>query len=271
MRGTRALDWAPGPSIPGRGACGRRRRRNRRPREPLRVPPPHRPSQLANRVFRGSDAVAAGLLTKDGLRSSAWRRLYRGVYADAALEPGFPLRVAGAALLLPAAAAFSGRTAAHLLGARTLVDPGTPVEVTVPPHVRFGPVAGLRVRRMPMPDDDVLLLGGRRVTTGCGPPSTSPAARPWRTPSPRWTCSSVGPSSASANCGRRSPTSGASTVAAGPSVRSRWPALSPSRSRRAGCACSWSSRACRRCRSSPCGTGKALSWPASIWASRIGR
>lgn len=119
-----------------------------------------------NQVFRGSDVVAAGLVTKDGLRSSAWRRLYRGVYADAAREPGFSLQVDGATLLVPTAAVFSGRTAAYLLGARALVDLGAPVEVTVPPDVRFGPVAGLRVRRMPMPEEDVLLLGGRRVTSG---------------------------------------------------------------------------------------------------------
>lgn len=119
-----------------------------------------------DRVFRGSDAVSAGLLTRDALRSSAWQRLYRDVYADASLEPGFALRVRGASLLVPGAAVFSGRTAAYLHGATELVDDALPVEVTVPPEVRFGPVAGLRVRRMPLPTRDVLLLRGRRLTGG---------------------------------------------------------------------------------------------------------
>ncbi|WP_347057945.1 DUF559 domain-containing protein [Blastococcus sp. HT6-30] len=130
------------------------------------MPPPRRPDRLVDRVFRGADAIAAGLLTKDALRSSAWRRLYRGVYADASLESDFSLQVTGALLLVPAPAVFSGRTAAYLLGAQELVDRGTPVEVTVPPDVRFGPVAGLRIRRMPLPEADVLLHRGRRVTSG---------------------------------------------------------------------------------------------------------
>lgn len=115
-------------------------------------------------MFRGADAMATGQLTRDQLRSSAWRRLYRGVYADAQVPLTFGLRVAGAALLLPQQAAFSGRTAAYLHGARELVDVGTPVEVSVPREVRFGPVTGLRVRRLPLPETDVGLVSGRRVT-----------------------------------------------------------------------------------------------------------
>ncbi|MGY1630328.1 hypothetical protein ACI784_01290 [Geodermatophilus sp. SYSU D01186] len=71
-------------------------------------------------MFRTSDVVAAGLLTAAQLRSSAWRRLFRGVYADADLPDSFDVRIAGAGLLVPARAVFSGRTAAHraLLAAR---------------------------------------------------------------------------------------------------------------------------------------------------------
>lgn len=116
-------------------------------------------------MFRGADAISSGLLTRDALRSSAWQRLYRGVYADAELPLDFGLRVAGAALLIPAAAVFSGRTAAYLHGAGELVDVDSPVEVSVPQDVRFGPVAGLRVRRLPLPLGDVELRRGRRVTT----------------------------------------------------------------------------------------------------------
>ncbi|MGY1661366.1 endonuclease domain-containing protein [Geodermatophilus sp. SYSU D00705] len=51
-------------------------------------------------MFRTSDVVAAGLLTAAQLRSSAWRRLLRGVYADADLPDSFDVRIAGAGLLL---------------------------------------------------------------------------------------------------------------------------------------------------------------------------
>lgn len=110
--------------------------------------------------------VADGLLTPDALRSSAWRRLYRGIYADAALPDSYGLRITGAALLVPAEAVYSGRTAAHLHGAVELVDPGAVVEVSVPTGVRFGPVAGLRVRQVGLPPSEVTTIGGRRCSTG---------------------------------------------------------------------------------------------------------
>lgn len=107
-----------------------------------------------------------GLLTRDALRSSAWRRLFRGVYADAELADSFGLRVRGARLIAPASAAFSGRTAAYLHGAAMLADLRTPVEVSVPPGVPFGPMSGLRVRRVPLPEGDVTRVGPFRFTTG---------------------------------------------------------------------------------------------------------
>lgn len=129
------------------------------------MPVPRRPEVLRGRVFRSRDVVARGLLTPDALRSSAWRRLYRGVYADASLPQGHGLRVAGASLIVPADAVFARRTAAFLLGAEALVDANTPVEVTVPPGRRFGPVAGLRIREAPLPDVDVRRARGFRCTT----------------------------------------------------------------------------------------------------------
>jgi very-short-patch-repair endonuclease len=129
------------------------------------VPSAHRPLALRGKVFRKRDVVATGLLTTDALRSSAWRRLYRGVYADAALPDTFGLRVSGAALLVPAAAAFSGRTAAFLHGAETLADVRMPVEISVPAGVRFGPVTGLIVRHAVLPDGDVTRVRDRRCTT----------------------------------------------------------------------------------------------------------
>ncbi len=72
------------------------------------MPRAHRPAALHGRVFRGRDVVAAGLLTPDALRSRTWRRLYRGVYADADLPDSFAVRVSGARLLVPPGAVFSG-------------------------------------------------------------------------------------------------------------------------------------------------------------------
>jgi very-short-patch-repair endonuclease len=125
-----------------------------------------RPAALHDAVFRGRDVVADGLLTPGALRSTAWRRLYRGVYADAGLPDSLAVRIRGARLLTPPSAVFSGRTAAYLHGARELADRRGPVEVTVPADVRFGPVAGLRIRRVDVPAQDVGDVGGWRCTTG---------------------------------------------------------------------------------------------------------
>jgi very-short-patch-repair endonuclease len=130
------------------------------------VPSPRRPEVLNGRVFRARDVLSRGVLTEAQLRSSAWRRLYRGVYADAALADSHALRIAGARLLLPPDTAFSGRTAAFLHGAPDLVDAGDRVEVSVPVGVRFGPVAGLRIRQVVLPTTDVLMVGTRPCTTG---------------------------------------------------------------------------------------------------------
>lgn len=129
------------------------------------MPAPRRPESLRGRVFRTRDVVARGLLTPDALRSSAWRRLYRGVYADASLPDSHGLRIAGASLLVPDCAVFARRSAAFLLGAEELVEAGAPVEVTVPPGRRFGPVAGLRIREAPLPDLDLRRARGLRCTT----------------------------------------------------------------------------------------------------------
>jgi very-short-patch-repair endonuclease len=127
--------------------------------------PAQRPDRLRGRVFRGRDAVASGLLSKDALRSSAWRRLYQGVYADAGLPDSIDVRISGATLLMPTGAVFSGRTAAHLFAATELCDRSRPVEITVPPGVRFGPVKGLRIRSAPLPPSDVTMVARRRCTS----------------------------------------------------------------------------------------------------------
>lgn len=130
------------------------------------MPLPRRPDVLQGRVFRKRDVVPTGVLTEEELRSSAWRRLYRGIYVDSSLPDAFDLRIRGARLLMPPSALFAGRTAAFLHGARSLVDTGTPVEVSVPPGVRFGPVKGLRVRQAALSPTDLDVVRGWRCTAG---------------------------------------------------------------------------------------------------------
>ena len=130
------------------------------------MPRARRPPQLRGCVFRARDVLRDGLLTRDALRSAAWRRLYRGVYADADLPESYGLRIRGARLLLPAAGVFSGRTAAYLLGAPSLADLRAPLEVAVPAGTQFGPIAGLRIRRVQLPGADVTQVEGFPCTRG---------------------------------------------------------------------------------------------------------
>ncbi|MGR6318451.1 hypothetical protein Q2K19_00545 [Micromonospora soli] len=170
---------------------------------------PRRPPQLRGRIFRGSAAVRCGLLTRNDLRSTAWRPLFRDVYADASLPVSHRTRCAAAVRwLLPAGAAIAGRSAAALYGVgRVAADepvdvlmpkamvvapkatiPGEPTSraepapsasvaaasTAEPPVVttaRRGPAAGLRVHRAEVDQGDIV----HRL----GLPITSPARTCW--------------------------------------------------------------------------------------------
>lgn len=116
---------------------------------------PRRPDILRGRVFRGTWAVGAGVLTKDELRSSAWRRLRRDVHADATLPVDHRLMARGVSLVMPRTAALGGLTAAVLWGVPGLATTEDPVEVVVPPGTRWTPGSGVVVRSAPLLRDVV--------------------------------------------------------------------------------------------------------------------
>lgn len=117
---------------------------------------PVRPAVLRGRVFRGSAALAADLLTPDQLRSSAWRRLRRDVYADASLDVDHRLLVWGVSLVAPRVAVFGGFSATVLAGGHAFATADDPVELVLPPGGRWRPGPGVRVRTSAA-DDDVVL------------------------------------------------------------------------------------------------------------------
>lgn len=104
-----------------------------------------RPRPLQWQVFRARDAFEAGLLTPTMLRTPAWRRILRGIYADSRLEVDHHLRCQAAGLAVPPDALIAGPSAAYLLGAESAVRDADPVHLLVPRKHRFGPVQGLRV------------------------------------------------------------------------------------------------------------------------------
>ncbi|WP_433530507.1 endonuclease domain-containing protein [Micromonospora sp. CA-263727] len=126
---------------------------------------PRRPPQLRGRIFRGSVAVDRGLLTRNDLRSSAWRPLFRDVYADAQLPVTHRTRCGAVGRwLIPPGAAIAGRSAAALLGCVPAAT-DDPVDVLVPRGARVGPVAGLRVHHGLIDPGDILDRAGTAVTS----------------------------------------------------------------------------------------------------------
>lgn len=126
--------------------------------------PPRVPEQLRGRVFLGSRAVRAGLLTPRALRSSAWRRLFQGVYIDATVPLTHRLVcLAAHEFVLPAGSVLAGGSAAHLHGVPA--GPEDPVEAYVPADRRPRRTPGLRPRLGVVPATEVVAAGRLRVTS----------------------------------------------------------------------------------------------------------
>jgi very-short-patch-repair endonuclease len=95
---------------------------------------------IGARPFRGSVAVASGVLTADQLRGHAYRRLFQDVYVAARVRMTQRLLIQAAALRLPADGVITGRSAAYLWGAE-LGSVGDAVEVLS--RRRLGPARGI--------------------------------------------------------------------------------------------------------------------------------
>jgi hypothetical protein len=116
----------------------------------------------SNTPFLGSAAVAAGLVTPAQLRGPRFRRLFRGVYVARSAVVDHHTLCRAAALLLPAGAALSHRSAALLHDADVLVR-GQPVQVTAQTGPRSQ--ARLVVVRSPLGPGDLWRRRGLPVTS----------------------------------------------------------------------------------------------------------
>jgi very-short-patch-repair endonuclease len=88
----------------------------------------------------------------------------RGQYAWSGLPDGIELKLRAAEQRLPSEYAFSGRTAAWILGLD--MAPCEPIEATVARDVKARARVGVKLRRASLPEEDVTTEGGFRVTTG---------------------------------------------------------------------------------------------------------
>ncbi len=114
--------------------------------------------------FRGSEAVATGAVTASQLRGPQFRRIFRDVYVPAALPLTHEVRCQGAALILPAEAVITGRSAAALRGL-PLARTEDPVEAAIGLETRVFRRAGLDLRRCEVRDDEAEMWSGIRLAT----------------------------------------------------------------------------------------------------------
>lgn len=119
-------------------------------------------------AFRGSAAIAAGLVTRGVLRGPAFRRLFPDVYVRAEDEPDLLLRSIAAFRYVQGRGVLSGFSAAEVLDA-SCGPPDAPAEVTVPGRAqRSHP--GLVVHRDRLAPGETVLVDGVRCTF---PPRTA--------------------------------------------------------------------------------------------------
>lgn len=117
-----------------------------------------------DKPFRGSEAIAAGLVTRRRLRGPGFQRLGRDTYVAADVTPDDPLRIVGAALEVPGAVV-GGWSAVLLHGVDAAPEGEVPIELVVGPrHVRRAR-PGLRLRQDVLGERDVELVKGVAVTS----------------------------------------------------------------------------------------------------------
>ena len=125
---------------------------------PARVPP-----ELRARVFLGSEAIDAGLLTRARLRSAVWQPLFRDVYVHRDVRVTHATRAVGAAVLFPDGVV-TGISAAACWGL-DLAGERDDVEITRPPDSHLARVHGIRVRRARVDAAEIRRVHGIRVTS----------------------------------------------------------------------------------------------------------
>lgn len=128
----------------------------------LSVVRPHIPECLQHGPFRGSHAVARGLLTRRQLRARCWKRLLHDVYVWTGVVVDGLTLIAAAALILPPDAVFSGVAAAYLYGVE--LGPLDTVEVSFPRTSGLRSRPGLRIRCRDVPADQRRSIRGYLAT-----------------------------------------------------------------------------------------------------------
>jgi very-short-patch-repair endonuclease len=114
-------------------------------------------------AFRGTAAIAAGLVTPGELRGPRYRRLFPDTYVRAGDRVDLALRSHAGYRWADGRGLLAGYSAAELLGA-ACAPTGVPVELVVPGSGRRSPL-GLVVRRDHIAPGEIVEVAGIRVTS----------------------------------------------------------------------------------------------------------
>ncbi|MEV6350945.1 DUF559 domain-containing protein [Actinoplanes sp. NPDC051851] len=125
---------------------------------------PRIPTSLTTAPFRGSTAVADGLLSRTMLRGTSWQRLLPDVYAYRGMVLDHRAWCTAVGLVSPPRVAIGGPSAAHLWGA-DLLAPEPPVSVVAARDGWMNRYPRVSVHHTVFGVGDVTLLHGLRVTT----------------------------------------------------------------------------------------------------------
>lgn len=115
-------------------------------------------------LFRGSEAVTHGYLSRNDLRGPRVQRLFRDVYTWSGIPVTHELRARAAALALPAGAVITGRSAASVRGA-PVAWRDDPVDVVAPLTLRIGRRSGVLLRRTELRAEDSAPWGGGLIAS----------------------------------------------------------------------------------------------------------
>jgi very-short-patch-repair endonuclease len=118
------------------------------------VPPAVVPNELTRSPFRGTRAIAKGLLTRRQIDGRTWLRLFPDIYAWEGLTLDHRKRCLAVRLFLNGRGAVSGLDAAALWGADA-TEREAPIEVTIPDRQRVRAQRGLEIVRSRLPPGDV--------------------------------------------------------------------------------------------------------------------
>lgn len=121
------------------------------------------PRQLRLLPFRGSEAIAQGLLTRSALRGKAWRRVFPDTYLPSHVELDYRMSCWAAAVYIGPSGAIAGVSAAFLHGIEVPRDDR--VHVITRRDLHRSVPDKLHAARAVLAPGDVVSLGGVRVTS----------------------------------------------------------------------------------------------------------